>query len=370
MTKSVGILTFHDALNYGAVLQAFALQQTIASYSCSCSIINYRRPGYYPMFRCLKSKSDIKTNILTFLYLRSHLKLRKRFSQFRTANLNSTIQSYSSLEDFCRSDSKFDVYVTGSDQVWNPYLLDRQGGVGSIFYLGFVSDGRRVAYAPSFGNSEVPEVYKERIAGFLKRFDFLSSREDIGCSIIRDLSGLNSVQVLDPTFLQDSSIYKKVAVEPRFSKPYILLYPMQESDLLISLVLNVRKILRIPIVAVLPSHFNPLKYRFADKIVFDAGPAEFLGWVDKSSFVCTNSFHGTCFAIIYRKNFLGVQSILRNSRIQSLLKCVGLSSRLVIDPDRFSKNDDLLKPIDYFSVYKILENEIKNSLDYLKVALA
>lgn len=369
MNKSVGILTFHDALNYGAVIQAFALQKTIESLSCYCSIINYHRPGTYPIFRHLKGFGDIKLNALTFLHLQSHLKLRKRFLQFRSSNLNSTIQSYCSVEDLSRGDHKYDVYVTGSDQVWNPYLLDRQGGVGSVFYLDFVLDGRRVAYAPSFGNSEVPEAYKERISAFLKRFDFLSSREDTGCGIIRDLTGLNAVQVLDPTLLQDSTAYNKVAIEPRYNKSYILLYPMQGSEVLQRLAITARKILGLPIVAVLPSHFNPLKFRFADKVVFDAGPAEFLGWMQKASFVCTNSFHGTCFSIIYQKNFLGVQPLLGNSRIQSLLKCFGLSSRQVINSEELSVCDLFHRQIDYVSVNNILKKEINCSLDYLKTAL-
>lgn len=370
MTKTVGVLTFHDAYNFGAVLQVFALQRTIVSYGYSCSIINYRRPGVYPLLSYPKSINDIKSDILKIFNMQSHLKLRKRFSDFLTSYLTCTTRIYRSLDDFFRVNPIFDIYVTGSDQVWNPYLLDRQGGMGSIYYLDFVSSGRRVAYAPSFGLSEIPEAYKDRISGFLRRFDFLSSREDTGCINIHELTGMNATHVLDPTLLQDSSEYDKVAVDPSFSRPYILMYPMQSSEPLKRLVLTVRKNLGLPIVAVLPSHFNPGKFTFADKVVFDAGPAEFLGWMKDASFVCTNSFHGTCFAIIYRKTFLGVQPSIGNTRIQSLLECMGLSSRQVLNPERLASKDALFEPIDYFFVEKPLDQAIKKSLDYLKIALA
>ena len=113
-----------------------------------------------------------------------------------------------------------------------------------------------------------------------------------------------------------------------------------------------------------------MRFSFADKVVFDAGPAEFLGWIKNASFVCTNSFHGTCFSIIYRKCFLGVAPAIGNTRLQSLLTCMGLLSRQLSDQYQLAEGDPLLEPIDYAPIELRLQMAINNSLNYLKQAVA
>lgn len=371
MAKTVGILTVHGGYNFGAVLQAFALQRTISGLGHSCSIIDYREPkpdSDYRLFHVPRNRGSIKHDILMMLNLRSHLMSRKRYERFRSAYLSLTAQSYRSVEDILRGGLRFDAYVSGSDQIWHPYLLDRP--CGPIFFQNFVSSGRRVAYAPSFGFSEIPSQYRDRAAESIRRFDFLSAREDTGCAIIRDLTGRSAELALDPTLLQASAEYDKVAVEPSLDKPYILLYPMQLSDRLRELALKVRTCLKLPIVAVLPAFFEPWRFSFADKLIYDAGPAEFLGWMKCAAFVCTNSFHGTCFSIIYRKNFLGVPHSGYNTRSYSLLSRLGLSARQLAEPERLGPDNPLLAPPDYSSVEPHLQQAIEQSLGYLQRALA
>jgi len=126
----------------------------------------------------------------------------------------------------------------------------------------------------------------------------------------------------------------------------------------------------MPIVAVLPDHFAPWRFSFADHLVYDAGPAEFLGWMKGAAFVCTNSFHGTCFSLIYRKAFLGVPHVGTATRTVSLLKRLGLLTRLVDDSRGLESGDAIIDPIDYTLVEPRLQEAVGGSLDYLRRALA
>ena len=215
MAKTVGIITYHAADNFGAVLQAFALQRTIANLGASCSIIDYREPhndNAYRLFHTPRNRSSIKRDFLMLLNLRSHIKAKNRYKQFRADYLCVTAHSYRSLDNLLHGSLSFDAYVSGSDQVWHPYLLDRS--CGPVYFLDFAGTGRRIAYAPSFGLTQMPIQYRERAAGFIRRFNFLSAREDTGCTIIRDLTGRTAEHVLDPTLLQPLAEYNKVAAPP------------------------------------------------------------------------------------------------------------------------------------------------------------
>jgi len=371
MVKTVGILTYHAADNFGAVLQAFALQRTIKALGASCSIIDYREPqtdAAYRLFHAPRNRSSIRRDLLILMNLSSHLKARNRYEQFRLVNLELTTKSFRSLNDLLCESFNFDAYVSGSDQVWHPNLLDRS--CGAIYFLDFAGAARRVAYAPSFGLTQMPVQYRERAASFIRQFDFLSAREDTGCAMIQDLTGRTADHVLDPTLLQPLAEYNKAAVAPTIRGGYILLYPMQMSDHLCNVALTAQKRLKLPIVAVLRPDFEPWRFTFADKLVYNAGPAEFLGWMKNAAFICTNSFHGTCFSIIYRKNFLGVPHLGAGTRLNSLLKYLDLLNRQIDEPGDLNINDPRLETIDYSSVEPRLDQAVKRSLDFLRKALA
>lgn len=381
MTKSVGILTYHNVYNFGAVLQAFALQRTILRLGHDCKIIDFSSPVHgtaYDIFDLRLSQfgdfrasyGSVLRNFRVLRYLRSHLLLRRRFAQFQANHVILTNKTYRSVNEMRTACPSFDVFVVGSDQVWEPSGLDC--GSETVYYLEFVSSGRRVAYAPSFGLAEMPEAYRERIASLISRFDFLSAREDSGCRIIQQLTGREATHVLDPSLLLSAATYEQVAIAPRQGEQCILLYPMLSSERLKTVAQAVSKRLKLPLVAVVPIYYNPRDYTFADRVVFDAGPAEFLGWLGKAAFVCTNSFHGLAFSLIYRKPFLTVPHHVTsfNIRLESLLAKVGLLSRQLPQDQELGANSLLLEPINYDAVEGRLQSAIDESLDYLKRALS
>ena len=275
--KTVGIFTFHRALNSGAVLQAYALQSTIRGLGHSCTIVDYLRrldPDPYQLFFIPRDRRSLRHDWFALLHLRDQLRLRKRFRTFLAGHLGMTPTSYESplqLRSRCPS---FDACITGSDQVWNPNLL--RGVHGKTFYLHAIP-GRRIAYAPSFGVSSLPLEAVGQLADLLKPFGFLSAREDAGCAIIRALTGRRADLVLDPTLLLSSDEFDPLAVEPAQEESYLLLYPMQNSSLTSGLACALRRLLRLPIIAIVPIHLRPGWFRFAaTAVIYDAGPAEFL----------------------------------------------------------------------------------------------
>ena len=365
----VGIITFHRALNYGAVLQAYALQQTIAGYGHSCDIIDYvsilNSPAH-DLFRYYPSRYNLKYNLNTLSNIRSHVLLRWRFARFLKNRLSLSRPCHSH-HDLCALADSYQTFVTGSDQVWNPAMM-HPNSLGAYF-LDFPVRSRRVAYAPSFGVSEVDSSKRLKLTEYLRKFDHLSVREASGCNIVKEMIGREVPHVLDPTLFLSAAAYDGILTQNNFPEPYILVYPMEMSEELIHLAIALRQRLKLPLIAIVPIYHDPQKFLFADKIVFDAGPLEFLGWLKNARFVCTNSFHGTVFSIIFKKTFLNLAHSLWNSRSYSLLEKLGLLDRQFAHADQLKSENHLLLPIDYQPVMKRLQPEIEYSRIYLRRAL-
>jgi len=387
MTKSVGILTYHNEFNLGATLQAFALQRTIQELGHACMIIDYDMPGSGPtqhvysfQMRQLLHPRSIYHLLARYRHHRRlrfwHDTLRRRFSRFQSCHLALTDNTYRSASELEHSCPPFDVFVAGSDQIWNPNIWRPRPSMPGcdcerVYFLDFVTSGRRVAYAPSFGVTEIPMAYRERFARLMSRFDYLSAREESGCKIIHELTGREATHVLDPSLLLTDASYKQVAIIPHQCAPCVLLYPMARSDRLNYLARQISRRLKHPLVAVLPFSHDPRNYSFADRVVSDAGPAEFLGWMDKAAFVCTSSFHGLALSLVYRKGFLMVAAGTpgANTRSASLLAKTNLLSRQVTCGSGPRSIESLLEPINYDAVADKLRPAINASIDYLKGAI-
>lgn len=369
MKRKVGMLTFHRALNFGAALQAFALQKVIKGFGHSCSIVDFYEKNNYQLIKFPRTIALLRKDINLLLNLRSHQTSINRFATFVSKNLIVTDRPYFSKKELSDASLSYDSYVTGSDQVWHPHILERSLEYGSVFYLDFDVPGRRIAYGPSFGLDGIPVQYQKYIAECLARFDYLSCREHSGCEFIKQLMKYEVEQVLDPTLLLQSCDYEKISVEPSVSESYILLFPLEFSDRLFNLAREIKARLKRPIIAVVPHCANPRMLSFADKVVLDSGPSEFLGWIKNAVCVCTNSFHGTCFSIIYRKPFVNVPHTYTNTRLLSLLRTLGLETRQIIGTDVGKFSMRFMEFPKYDSVEVRLKKGISSSKDFLTHAL-
>lgn len=351
-----GIITFHAVNNFGAVLQAYALCRTLRECGCEACVIDYQpdcivgpyhRLGYRPM-----------TNLRRIIR-------NWRFNEFRRASIKTSACRYKTEQQLLGCPPDLDACVCGSDQIWNLKILE--GQVDRGYFLGFGSyKQRRVAYAPSFGDGVISGEHRDKVAQLLGKFDALSARENAGRSLIKKLTGRDVPLVLDPSLLIDD--YSQV-INQQDDAPerYILAYPLEQSEEFTRFLMRVQQLLRLPVVNV---GTNPLRGVHLNRTCL--GPSEWLGWVRRASFVCTNSFHGTAFSIAFQRDFAcspHQQRPTLNDRILDLLEKIGLSERFVSDATTLNSRSPSLRPVDYSTSGPLLRAAISQSLDYLRTAV-
>ena len=324
----IGIFTFFQT-NYGAILQAYSLQKYLLEQpGVDAEIIDFTTSKHLEsnkIFQKQKSGNIIsKIAYLFFTCLRfPQLKKReKRTQSFKDKYLRFS-KRYSTIDDLLRNHPTEDVYITGSDQVFrldSPYM--------PVYYLGFNKvNGKKVAYAPSFGSSVFSEQIETSIRTYVEDFDFLSCRESSGATFLQSILGRKVPVVLDPVFLRTGEDWSKIAITPSFAGEYIFVYDLNGGYDLINLANKIKEKTNLPIVCLTRVHTRFYK---VDKQCYDAGPAEFLGWIKNASFVVTDSFHGTAFSIIFNRAFFSYIALEKSSvRLKELLGKVGLENRLL-----------------------------------------
>ena len=351
---NLGIITFHRALNYGAVLQAYALQHFLTEIGIDSRVIDYRCEEIEYFYKSIKA-NPIK-NTKQFLkeccfYTCNKIK-RKKFMNFLNANLLLTKKIYAK-EDMLNLNTLFDCFITGSDQVWN----NRWAGLDGAFFLNFAESKKKNSYAASFGFSSVPQEYEERYRKYLADFNFISVRELDGVEIVKNLTGKNAVVSIDPTCLVSREEWTRVAKLPK-EKDYVLLYLLEQSSYLESVAKELaerkgKKVIKI---------VDGFKRKKDIKNCGFLGPDEFLGLFHNASYVVTNSFHGLMFSVIFRKKFyISYQqySGAPNSRLKNFLVNYRLERRVL------SENQPLFEEeIDYDEIESMIKLSIEDSKKY------
>ena len=198
-----GLITFHFAHHYGAQLQALATMRAIQSLGHDCEIIDYRLPHTTRTNQLFKKSGGVRgmaSDAHTALHYGAFQRRFRRFEAFVAEEMALSPRRYTAFEQLRADPPAYDVYVAGSDQIWNPYIFqDKQ--FDPPFLLGFVREGRRIAYAPSLGVPELPEDKAEELRRFLTPFSALSVREKRGQVLLREAAGRDARVVLDPTLL-------------------------------------------------------------------------------------------------------------------------------------------------------------------------
>lgn len=358
----VGILTFHDALNYGAVLQAYALQSYLSEIrNNKVEIINYRpenRPKFQPsVFKASNFIKQIVGNCIIAYYRRSFKLRDKRFLQFSTKYHNLSNRVYTSLDDFNKYCHDYSVLIAGSDQVFNP-KKDSQ-----VYYLGFNANGcKRIAYAPSIGLVELSPEQKAMIRPWVNNFDALSCRESEGAKLLSSISHSDVPVVCDPVCLISKQQWHTIAERPNYDN-YIFVFDLNGGKPLFDLAVKLKRQTGLPIVYSSLKAIHP--YVNASRIRHDLGPAEWLGHIINASYVVTDSFHGTMLSLV-----LGIPVLCKiavastSSRITTIMSRLGINDQLVENIEKFN-----IKNVKFSDYQKILSEFIKDSKDYLNSAL-
>lgn len=322
-------ITCHDVYNLGASLQAYALATYLKSFNHDVQIIDYK-PDYlsrhYSLTWIANPKYDrpfIRQAYILAKFpgrLRARRSLRKRrFDEFRRVYLPLTVLRYSSAEELQRNCPEADIYIAGSDQIWNPVFPN---GKDPAFFLEFApEDKKKISYAASFSVDSLSQTDKERILPWLRRLDAISVRETSGVSILEDMV-LDGTQVMDPVFLLAKKQWENLAIRPDI-EGYILVYDFDQSALVRSIAAALARQTGKRIVSV-------FSMDGADQVWSDMGPREFLGAILHADCVISNSFHATAFSLIFEKDFYVVNREEKiNTRMRDLLGTLGLDDKLI-----------------------------------------
>lgn len=361
----IGIMTTHAALNNGAVLQAYSLQTYLTSLGHHVEFINYEE--YYPFrYRNYVSKSIKRTLHL----LQDRLKEKKYSKDFKFGKiLNRTSMVYNTLEDLQQNPPKCDVYITGSDQVWT---VASRKEVRRPFYLDFgPKETKRISYAASLGQCEVPKLMEEDMKKLLLDFDAISVREISGVEYIQNLVGdaKEVFHAIDPTLLVDGSIFSKIfskeleLVQNSFIVSYSLATYQEEHLNMVNYIQ--KKLGNLPI----KNLRNPgscIHLENAENIIVN--PGEWLKYFNLSKINICTSFHAVVFSLIFHKQFIVISPYV-NKRIMSLLELVGLEGQYIAVYDE-NKLDVLIeKKIDWSYVDEQINISRIKSRTFLKSAL-
>ena len=360
----IGILTFHNSRNYGAVLQAFGLKQILEQFGHKVEVIDYRNS-------CIENRKhpfslmSFKRNPVRYIqvFFSSYINYRRKvrnFASFGNKHLNVTAHRFTP-EDIDRSD--YDFLIVGSDQVWNPYIT---GGPDSVYWGKYKpGNARLITYAASSGNTEMLETVEFKNVGkWLERFDAISVREERLKCYIESHSNKEVSVVVDPTLLAGRPIFEQIASPRIFKQPYVLEYSVEGMDKMSPVVKKAAELYHAKIIRI---GGNGLSTMFQDmrngKTYKNASVEEMLSLIKYAECIIAKSFHGTVLSMLFEKEFFSVKGN-NMARVESILSKCSLLDRIVDSPDEVS-----VSHIDYSSVNPVLDNLREGSMTWLKMSL-
>lgn len=350
----IEIVTLHSQNNnFGTVLQAYALNYYLTEKGYETETLDYK--PYYSN-GANNNKIRIRIMLTSILFLPYYLKRNKRFNDLIYSVRVSRL--YKNYDTLCLSPPAADLYISGSDQIWNPRYLS---GQDDTFYLKFTDSDKKMAFSSSAGielnNSELNQLYEN-----VKDFRYIGVREKITERQLGELRD-NVKHVCDTVFLLDRKQY--ISLESAIilnSKKYVLVYAMEKSAIIDECITYLRES-GYEIISV--GGFK--KKCDYDRFFRDAGPKEFLYLFHHADFILTSSFHGTAFSLIYNKQFVSTKPVNSKERLLSLLGIVDLENRMIASGKEFEKC--INERINYTLVNEKMNSFIEESKNFLDIAL-
>ena len=369
----VGILTFHNAHNYGAALQAYALKMCIQKMGHDVTIVNYRNPKIEEQYpKQLRPKFTKKIlnpkNWKQFVYdtirgiygQKAWSRQWTAFDQFITEKLLDNDNRLISINDFERLHK--DIYILGSDQIWSSFLT---GTLDPVYFGKFKKKEKVISYAASLANGKIAENEEKTFVDWVKNIDTISVREEKLADQLRKLTGREIVTVVDPTLLLKADDYEKISRTERklpdgklpTEEKYVFAYFVVEEKAVEECAKKVAGKLGLQLIEL---HYYHMPEIGAANQFADFGPGDFLTYIKNAEIVITNSFHGTVFSIIYGRPFYSVYK--KNGRVDNLLEFLQIPEKHVSSADEI----DEITEIHYEDVHKRLAEYRESSLQFLR----
>ena len=386
----IGIVTYVKCDNYGAELQAFALQWKLNSLGYDAEVINlekrnidmkrnpdvimgaikqrFKQEGVFAIVSIVRKFLETKKRITDEdKYKAINENKHKLFENFFENKVRHSEKYYSLDEISNATDLKYDVYIAGSDQIWNYIHTDRL----DVYFLMFANKfkAKKISYAASVSIYDIPKKWRAAYKTYFENIDVLSVRELHGAELVSKYSNKKAEVVLDPTFLLTKEDWvREVANDCGVEGDYLLIYTLSGSPHIRKMAHDIARRLNLKVVNIKSGYSDEPDDGTIN--VYEIGPAEWVGLWSKAKYVVTDSFHGTAFSINFNIPFTTLvnPNSMMNSRVLSILKIMNLESRIVYDN---LKGD--LKPndiaLDFTETNRILKQWKEKSLNFLLHAL-
>lgn len=350
----IGILTYHKSINYGSVLQAYALSSYLQKNNFDVEVIDYEPAKYkdlYSIFDFSAFPRGIKRNISALQIIDVLIRQRVGFSAFRKKYLKLSQRSYNDKSNFEVFNQHYDAVVTGSDQVWNVRAYD----CDEVFFLPIEHKKKKLAYAVSINDTDFSEERcNKHLRDSILEFDYISVREKSGADKLSAFlnSQVNVDVALDPTLLLRKDVFDRISSEKLIKGKYIFLYCVNYKESTLQAAIDISKKYNLPIYTLpmlrdvkLLKKLESYGIRVLRKKV---SPEDFVSLFKYAEMTISNSFHGTAFSLIFEKQFVSINDsetdgrLKNDERIYNILFSLGLLGRYIqsdaaIDYDMFGQ---------------------------------
>lgn len=366
----IDFITRHSVPNYGSILQTYSTQKALEKMGYDSEVINYVKEeetdakvvntNYNGNGSGLKGR--IKKAIYCIVQRPNVAKMNREFKKYRLKYLKQTDLEYHSSKELKENLPEADVYCTGSDQIWGKAGSEEYD---ATYFLDFVPEGKKcIAYAASFGVDKLPARLDENLTSLIKKYETILVREDSAAQIIKEKGFSNVKQVVDPTLLLEREEWNEICEPTKLdNKEYILVYQLHHNKEMEKYIKNLKKHTKLPVYRIHPSLYYGLK---PGKFIHLPTPGQFVTYIKNAKYIITDSFHGTVFSLIFNKQFIDILPGKTATRIESILKLVGLEDRILRDNNDYSF---LNESIDFENANNILKNERKESIKDLEKAI-
>ena len=366
------VITLHNINNYGSVMQTYATQHLLESLGLEVEIIDYWRPNTVPEVRAqnlLNSRTMRKlkpiwgispiTEKATLSFLKSHFADKESVMwKFLKKHVTLSQKRYYSIDELKQEDFHAEIYITGSDQVWNSKW---NGGIDRVFFLEFAPEkAKRIAFSSSIGRTSFDEEEIAETKELLQKYNAISVREQSAVDLLKTI-GIDATLVPDPTLMLTAEEWKSIEhYDYQFDRPYLLIYQLHGNNRMDGYAAELAKRNSWDIVRIGQSRSDRKRI---GKCLLGISVEQFLGLFSHAACVLTDSFHATAFSLNFGVNFVDVLPDEFGTRIESITALTGTQNRILRDYADYSIANN---PIDIEHVKAVLDEQRKTGMEFLK----